>query len=167
MSDLNQTQRQNLSVVDDAPPTQPQSLPETPTLQDVQQAALFLPDQAIRELYSYFGVKAADELAETDWREFIRLANMPLQGCRQQENSTTAERRRATRQHHHHYARQGSRAGEDGISGVPGQTRDQSPGATAEQAKAAERPIPPAYSVERSGRRGGDVDRAERRKSRL
>jgi hypothetical protein len=76
MSDLNQAQRQNLSVVDDAPPTQPQGLPEAPTLQDVQQAALFLPDQAIRELYSYFGVKAADELAETDWREFIRLANM-------------------------------------------------------------------------------------------
>jgi len=76
MSDLNQAQTQNLSVVDDAPPTQPQGLPEAPTLQDVQQAALFLPDQAIRELYSYFGVESADDLAETDWREFIRLANM-------------------------------------------------------------------------------------------
>src|SRR5262245_7653812 len=76
MSDLNQAQRQTLSVVDDAPPTQQQGLQKAPTLQDVQQAALFLPDQAIRELYSYFGVKFADDLAETDWSEFIRLANM-------------------------------------------------------------------------------------------
>ena len=60
MSDLNQAQ----DDVDDAPPTQPQGLPEAPTLQDVQQA-LLLPEQAIREPYSYFGVKAADELAET------------------------------------------------------------------------------------------------------
>jgi hypothetical protein len=53
MSDLNQAQRQNLSVVDDAPPTQPQSLPEAPTLQDVQGAEALLlllaGDRAVHE----------------------------------------------------------------------------------------------------------------------
>ena len=76
MSDLGQVQ----DIVDDAPPTQPQGLPEAPTLRDVQCAAAVLPliddDQAIGELYSRFGAKSADDLAETDWREFIRLANM-------------------------------------------------------------------------------------------
>ena len=36
----------------------------------------FADDQAIRELYAYFGAESADDLPETDWREFIRLANM-------------------------------------------------------------------------------------------
>jgi hypothetical protein len=80
MSDLNQAHWQNLSVVDDAPPTQPQGLPETPTLQNVHDAEKLLllleSDQAVRELYSHFNVKSADDLAETDRREFIRLANM-------------------------------------------------------------------------------------------
>jgi AAA domain-containing protein/bifunctional DNA primase/polymerase-like protein len=80
MSDLNQAQRQNLSVVDDAPPTQPQSMPEAPTPQDVQGAEALLlllaGDQAVHELYSHFEVKSADDLAETDWSEFIRLAKM-------------------------------------------------------------------------------------------
>jgi hypothetical protein len=80
MPDFDQAQRQNLSVVDDAPPTQPQSLPEAPTLQDVQQAAelllLLAGDQAVHELYSHFEAKSADDLAETDWSEFIRLAKM-------------------------------------------------------------------------------------------
>src|SRR5262245_46894897 len=46
-------QRQTLSVVDDAPPTQPQSLPEAPTLQDVQGAEALLlllaGDRAVHE----------------------------------------------------------------------------------------------------------------------
>jgi hypothetical protein len=33
-------------------------------------------DEAISELYAYFGAESADDLPETDWREFIRLANM-------------------------------------------------------------------------------------------
>jgi hypothetical protein len=75
MSDLNQAQRQALSVVDDAPPTQPQGLPETPTLQNVHDAEkLLLLLEAVRELYSHFNVKSADDLAETDRREFIRLS---------------------------------------------------------------------------------------------
>jgi Bifunctional DNA primase/polymerase, N-terminal len=66
--------------VDDAPPTQPQGMLEAPTLQQVRAEAEVLPffadDQAIRELYAHFGVKAADDLAKSDWREFIQLANM-------------------------------------------------------------------------------------------
>src|SRR5258705_8739437 len=80
MSDLNQAQHDNLNVIADAPPTQPQGFPEAPTLQQVRAEAELLPliadDQAIRELYAHFGVKAADHLAESDWREFIRLTNM-------------------------------------------------------------------------------------------
>jgi hypothetical protein len=80
MSDLNQAQRQNPNVIADAPPTQPQGLLEAPTLQQVQAEAEVLPliadDQAIRELYAHFGVESADDLAETDWRQFIRLAKM-------------------------------------------------------------------------------------------
>src|SRR5262249_7938927 len=51
VSDLNQAQRQNLSVVDDAPPTQPQSLSEAPTLQDVQgaEAMRLAGDRAVHE----------------------------------------------------------------------------------------------------------------------
>jgi hypothetical protein len=80
MSDLNEARRQNLNLVAGAPPTQLQGLPEVPPLQQVRAEAEFLPliadDQAIRELYAKFGVKSADDLAETDCREFIRLANM-------------------------------------------------------------------------------------------
>src|SRR5262245_26202269 len=80
MSDLNQAQWQNLSVVDDAPPTQPQGLPETATLQNVHDAEKLLllsaGDQAVHQLYAHFNVKCADDLAETDRREFIGLANM-------------------------------------------------------------------------------------------
>jgi hypothetical protein len=74
MSDLKQYE--NLKLITDAPATQPQA----PTLQQVRAEAEFLPffadDQAIRELYAHFGVKAADDLAKSDWREFIRLARM-------------------------------------------------------------------------------------------
>ena len=66
--------------VDDAPPTQPQGFPEALTLQDVKHDAEFyllcFGDEAISELYAYFGAESADDLPETDWREFIRLANM-------------------------------------------------------------------------------------------
>ena len=78
MSDLNQAQDE--IVIADAPPTQPQGLPEAPTLQDVHGAEaillMFEGDQAVHELYARFGVKCADDLAETDWGEFIRLAKM-------------------------------------------------------------------------------------------
>jgi Bifunctional DNA primase/polymerase, N-terminal/AAA domain len=48
MSDFDQAQEQTLSVVDDAPPTQPQGLPEAPKLQDVQQAAsITMRDKAV------------------------------------------------------------------------------------------------------------------------
>jgi hypothetical protein len=77
MSDLNQEQRRNQNLLTDAPPTQPQGVPEAPTLQQVRAEAELLPliadVQAIRELYAHFGAKSADDLAETDWREFIRL----------------------------------------------------------------------------------------------
>jgi hypothetical protein len=80
MSDRNQAHRQNLSIVDDAPPTQPQGFPEAPTLEKVECEAQFLRlcsgDEAVHELYAHFGAKSADGLAETDRREFIRLANM-------------------------------------------------------------------------------------------
>jgi hypothetical protein len=80
MSDLNQTQRHNLNLIADAPPTQPQKLTEARTLQDVQNAWEILymleGDQAVHELCAYFNVKSADDLAETDRREFIRLAKM-------------------------------------------------------------------------------------------
>ena len=84
MSDFDQGQYQarpqNLNLIADAPPTQPQGLPEAPTLQDVKYEANILllcsGHEAVRELYAHFGVKSADDLAETDWREFIRLANM-------------------------------------------------------------------------------------------
>ena len=80
MSDLNQAQDENLNVIADAPPTQPQGMLEAPTLQQVRAEAELLPliadDQDIRELYAHFGVKSADDLAETDWREFIRLTKM-------------------------------------------------------------------------------------------
>ena len=43
MSDNNDAQRQNLNLIADAPPTQPQDLPEAPTLQKVQfEAAVLL-----------------------------------------------------------------------------------------------------------------------------
>jgi hypothetical protein len=78
MSDLKQYE--NLKLIKDAPATQPQGLAEAPTLQQVRAEAEVLPffadDQAIRELYAHFGVKAADDLAKSDWREFIRLAKM-------------------------------------------------------------------------------------------
>jgi AAA domain/Bifunctional DNA primase/polymerase, N-terminal len=76
MSDPNKAQ----DVVDDAPPTQPQGLPEAPTLQQVRFEADFLSlvvgEQGVRELCAHFGAESADDLAEADWREFIRLANM-------------------------------------------------------------------------------------------
>ena len=31
-------------------------------------------DQAVHELYAYYSIESADDLAETEWREFIRLA---------------------------------------------------------------------------------------------
>ena len=80
MSDLNQPQGQNLSLIADAPPTQPQGLPEAPTFQDVRGAVEFLfmleGDQAVHELYAYYSIESEDDLAETDWRECICLANM-------------------------------------------------------------------------------------------
>src|SRR5262245_10115843 len=80
MSDRNQTQGQNLDVITDAPPTQPQTLLEVPTLQQVRDEAELLPlifdAQTICEIYAHFGVKSAEDLAETDRREFIRLTNM-------------------------------------------------------------------------------------------
>jgi hypothetical protein len=64
MSDFEQVHRQNPNVIADAPPTHPQGLPETPTLQNVQGAGELLRmsdgDQAIHELYAHFGVKSAD-----------------------------------------------------------------------------------------------------------
>jgi Bifunctional DNA primase/polymerase, N-terminal len=84
MSDLNEEQRQKLNFIADAPPTQPQGVPEAPTLQQVRDQAEFLPfvddDQAIRDLYAHFGAKSVDDLAETDWGEFIRLAQMSCKG---------------------------------------------------------------------------------------
>jgi hypothetical protein len=80
MSDLDQAQHENLNVIADAPPTQPEGMLEAATLQQVRFEAEILPviadDQDIRELYAHFGVKAADDLAKSDWREFIRLARM-------------------------------------------------------------------------------------------
>ena len=80
MSDLNQPQGQNLSLIADIPPTQPQDFPEAPTLQTVKdEAGIFLlcfGHEAVRELYAHFGAESADDLTETDWGEFIRLAKM-------------------------------------------------------------------------------------------
>ena len=80
MSDINKAQRQTLELFVDAPPTQPQGLPEAPSLEQVLAEAEILPlivdDQTIRQLYAYFGAKSVDDLAESEWREFIRLANM-------------------------------------------------------------------------------------------
>jgi Bifunctional DNA primase/polymerase, N-terminal len=80
MSDLNQAQQENLNVIADAPPTQPQGMLEAPTLQQVRCEAELLPliadDQAVRDLCAHFGVKSVDDLAQSDWREFIRLAKM-------------------------------------------------------------------------------------------
>ena len=54
--------------------------PEALTLQKVKHEAEFyllcFGHEAVRELYAHFGVKSADDLAATDWREFIRLTNM-------------------------------------------------------------------------------------------
>jgi Bifunctional DNA primase/polymerase, N-terminal len=80
MSDLSQAQHENLNVVADAPPTQPQDLPEAPTPQQVQFEANFLSlvvgEQGVRELCAHFGAESADDLAEADRREFIRLAKL-------------------------------------------------------------------------------------------
>jgi hypothetical protein len=80
MSDVTQAQRQNLNLIADAPPTQPQGLLEAPTLQQVRFEADFLSpvvgEQGVRELCAHFGAESADDLAETDWAEFIRLAKM-------------------------------------------------------------------------------------------
>jgi hypothetical protein len=80
MSEVNQSQRQNLELIADAPLTHPEGLPEAPTLQQVRTEAEILPlfadDQTIRELYAHFRAKSVDDLAESDWREFIRLATM-------------------------------------------------------------------------------------------
>jgi hypothetical protein len=65
VSDFDQAHRQNLNVIADAPPTQPQGLPEAPALQNVQGAEALLllsaGDQAVHELYSHFEVKSADD----------------------------------------------------------------------------------------------------------
>jgi Bifunctional DNA primase/polymerase, N-terminal len=94
MSDFDQAQRQNLSVVDDAPPTQPQELPEAPKIQDVQVAGELLRmldgDQAVHDLFAHFGAKSADDLAETDRREFIRLATMDRDRARVVGSKQTA-----------------------------------------------------------------------------
>ena len=70
MSDLDQAQHENLNVIADAPPTQPEGMLEAATLQQVRFEAEILPliadDQDIRELYAHFGVKSANDLAETD-----------------------------------------------------------------------------------------------------
>ena len=80
MSDVNQAQRQKLELIPDAPPTQPQGLPEAPTLQNVQEArqifCMFEGYQAVHELHAYFSIRSVEDLAETDWREFIRLAKL-------------------------------------------------------------------------------------------
>ena len=79
--------------VDDAPPTQPQGLPEAPKLEDVQDAearlTMFEGDQAVRELFAHFEAESANDLAETDWREFIRLAKM---GCEERAAVVRRER---------------------------------------------------------------------------
>src|SRR5262245_48080073 len=46
MSDLNPADRQNLNLIADAPPTQPQGLPEAPTLQDVN-TTITMRDKAV------------------------------------------------------------------------------------------------------------------------
>jgi hypothetical protein len=93
MSDLDQAQHENLNVIADAPPTQPEGMLEAATLQQVRFEAEILPviadDQDIRELYAHFGVKSANDLAETDWREFIRLAKM---GCEERAAVVRRER---------------------------------------------------------------------------
>jgi RecA-family ATPase len=80
MSDVKQAQRQNLERIADAPPTQPQSLPEAPTLQQLRDEAVLLSfvegQQGVRELFAHFGAESADDLAEPHWAEFLRLANM-------------------------------------------------------------------------------------------
>jgi AAA domain/Bifunctional DNA primase/polymerase, N-terminal len=80
MSDLSQGQHENLNAIADSPPTQPQSWPEAPTLQRVRFEADFLSlvvgEQGVRELCAHFGAESVDDLAESDWREFIRLATM-------------------------------------------------------------------------------------------
>jgi hypothetical protein len=54
MSDINQPQRPKLELIPDAPPMQPQGLPEAPTLQQVRFEADFLSlvigEQGVREL---------------------------------------------------------------------------------------------------------------------
>jgi hypothetical protein len=84
MSDLSQEQQENLNVIADAPPTQPQGFPEALTLQKVKHEAeillLCFGHEAVRELYAHFGAESADDLAEADWRDFIRLANMSCEG---------------------------------------------------------------------------------------
>src|SRR5262245_58494231 len=78
MSDDKQAQRQNFERIADAPPTQPQSLPEALTRREVRFEAdllsLVVGEQRVRELCGHFGAASADDLAEADWREFIRLA---------------------------------------------------------------------------------------------
>jgi Bifunctional DNA primase/polymerase, N-terminal/AAA domain len=55
-------------------------LPEAPTPQQVQFEANFLSlvvgEQGVRELCAHFGAESADDLAEADRREFIRLAKL-------------------------------------------------------------------------------------------
>ena len=80
MSDDKQAQEPSLDIIADAPPMQPQGSPEAPTLHEVRAEADFLSlavgEQGVRELLAHFGAKSVDDLAEADWREFIRLANM-------------------------------------------------------------------------------------------
>jgi Bifunctional DNA primase/polymerase, N-terminal len=82
MSDRHQAQDENLNVVADAPPTQPRQ-EERPKWQEVQDEAAVLSfgayDQDIRELYAHFGAECVEDLAETDWSEFIRLTKLICQ----------------------------------------------------------------------------------------
>src|SRR4051812_44949215 len=95
MSDLNQAQHENLNVIADAPPTQPQGFPEALTLQKVKHEAeihlLCFGREAVRELFAHFGAESADNLPETDWREFIRLAKMSCE-----ERAAVVHRKRTT-----------------------------------------------------------------------
>src|SRR4051812_21536722 len=78
MSEIDDERPQNLKLIADSPPTQPEGHSQTRTQHEVALNYLTMMDEEedLPRLCAFFGVATADELAEKDQNEFYRLLKL-------------------------------------------------------------------------------------------
>src|SRR4051812_43082871 len=78
MSEIDDERPQNLKLIADSPPTQPEGHSQTRTLHEValDRLIMFDEEEDLPKLCVFFGVATADDLAENDRDEFWRLVRL-------------------------------------------------------------------------------------------